>query len=287
MFSYMSILFLLLMGAGLGVLLYCAKTQGRNPNANMMAMCAVIVLVFSFAGFIWKGTAGGGSAMSDTAEHAAAWDELTYSYFADEVAKASVGRRVLIFIDKAAECDSVYRKRVDIFKSTLEAAGIQCRESCSTPAALSTGAKNDEMGSPSPEDSNNVPPSVIGAAVRVTLTAKEYNDTIDANPECNLIVFFTALPVDWYDILVFSSYSPSDADAKKVVLSEYADCSYMAMHISSGRITHVMRFKPDPKLYNGNPPKDTKTAFEERYLLITPDNLNEIGSRYQCRVFCQ
>lgn len=50
--------------------------------------------------------------------------------------------------------------------------------------------------------------------------------------------------------------------------------------IEAGVVIAAVRRRPNPQLVKGDPPKDLDTAFDQRFLLITPQNISTIRNTY-------
>ena len=93
------------------------------------------------------------------------------------------------------------------------------------------------------------------------------------------------------DIMVFACNMPMDYQAaefwrdsdvpKLVVLS--GPVSELTNAIKQGKVIAAVMANPDAEYEQKPPPTDVDEAFGKRYLLLTPDNVEEIASKYQER----
>jgi hypothetical protein len=98
------------------------------------------------------------------------------------------------------------------------------------------------------------------------------------------------------DIVLFIAEAPSfleeaeswDDDAlPRVAFCEGAAFEMLGPQFKAGRIVCAVTASPEPMEELTYPPSDVKEAFRERYLLITPENIEEIRSKYPNRFYMQ
>ena len=92
--------------------------------------------------------------------------------------------------------------------------------------------------------------------------------------ECDLLVAISELPMD-----VFAANFWRSPDAPKVVLTRGSVYEYYGA-IKAGAVVAAIAHHPDATYEQEKPPKDIDAAFAQRYLLITPDNVDEVASKY-------
>ncbi|MCM8531440.1 MAG: hypothetical protein NE330_09795 [Lentisphaeraceae bacterium] len=105
------------------------------------------------------------------------------------------------------------------------------------------------------------------------MTAKDFNKVIEDNRDCDIIIALVPLPFDekeLYKINIFNSenkhlrfgiYNGYIGNLEPLFKEKYIDCMSI--------------WKPEPIIDERPIPEDHQVAFDLRYLLITPENIQE------------
>ena len=109
------------------------------------------------------------------------------------------------------------------------------------------------------------------------ITAQEFDQMLDAHPECNLVISLMGLP---YDFQEMAFWTKSDGERQKLVVinGNFYDLrkAFMANYIQVA-VVH----RPDIKYdVEGEIPDDYKAAFEKRFILITPKTVNQVADQF-------
>lgn len=106
-------------------------------------------------------------------------------------------------------------------------------------------------------------------------SAEQLDDLVaEKAADCDLLIAIAELPQD-FERCRF----PTKADAPKIVLTGGAIYRYAPI-IESGVIVAAIANNPEANWEPAPPPKKVEAAFDERYLLVTPDNINKIAEKY-------
>lgn len=92
--------------------------------------------------------------------------------------------------------------------------------------------------------------------------------------EVDLLIAISELPED-----VFSAGFWRHPDAPKVVLTRGSISEYYKA-IKAEDVVAAIAYHPDATYEQEKPPKDVDEAFAQRYLLITPENVDELDAQY-------
>lgn len=105
--------------------------------------------------------------------------------------------------------------------------------------------------------------------------AEHYNKLIDQHKDCKLLIFLSGLPHDMVNLNIWEKTE----DERPMVALLYGDVFNLKRAIKAGYIT-VLSYKPDVKFSEAAAPSDYKKAFDERYLIITPENIEKLNKKY-------
>lgn len=110
------------------------------------------------------------------------------------------------------------------------------------------------------------------------MQAKYYNKALSGQlNNCDLLIMLRNPPYDIEKLKVWQMSSPP-----KVALMHPGMLSKLKESISRGFITAVVTHKPDANNALNKPvPKDMEEAFNKRYLLITPKNIDKINQKFK------
>lgn len=103
--------------------------------------------------------------------------------------------------------------------------------------------------------------------------AADVDKLIKKHPDCDLIVSLGGLPDDFHKMKLWNKNKRS----KVAVFCwnwKYRD------YIKDGKISAVLAYNPVGKFVAGSVPEGLEEAFKERFLLITPDNLDMITKEF-------
>ena len=108
-------------------------------------------------------------------------------------------------------------------------------------------------------------------------TAAMMNVTIEANTEHDMVVSLLGLPFDFPEMTLWEM---EDDKRPKLGLA-FASVYELQRAIEASFVGVVIAYNPS-YVYDikAQPPEDYKEAFDQRYLLITPENVNEIAAAH-------
>ncbi len=240
-------------------MIVCAKIQKTNPNAKVLAiLCLIIVFGCAIKFMVDQGAFGG-----DTRE--VTLQKESYARFNESAAKA-LGE----FIGKKYANEKIF----------IVAPGgndwAKSKNDNPTPDLLQKyiGGSNVEIGglpyTPNPE---------MGPMMEESSSAKYFNQLFKEKPDVKLFVFTINLPFDPAETGRLSIWNQSKGP--KIALFN-ADVHYLAAEIKKGIVAAAVVLRPDLKQedYEKLSPKNLEDAFKARYLLVTPENVEQMAKQY-------
>lgn len=132
------------------------------------------------------------------------------------------------------------------------------------------GAKGDVSGGAA------MPPPMM-MMPEMMITAKDWDDMLKEFKDADMFITLAGLPMD---VEKMKLWNMKEADRPKVVLVNAQQLSMLYKLIEKGYIQVVLHPNPaapyDPKKLI---PEDPKEAFNDRWLLITPENVKETATK--------
>ncbi|MFW6414154.1 MAG: hypothetical protein ACOCZS_02525, partial [Verrucomicrobiota bacterium] len=110
------------------------------------------------------------------------------------------------------------------------------------------------------------------------MEASDYNEMLEGElDDCELFIMLTDLPYDIEKLSLWRMDNPP-----KTALLTPGRLSELEQAVKQGFVVAVVANNPDADYsMEGSVPKDTEEAFNQRYILITPDNLDELSSEHE------
>lgn len=272
------------MAASFVGMIICKKKQAEFPAAQPLTIALLVLVLGCAVAIIAKSMSGSTKTMIA--------GEMTYNnasatVFGRYLAAEYPGSSALVIVEDKNSTDEFYLARMAALKEGLgEAVKIVAVE---TPDVFATSPVDAAATSddPSAPPAASVPPLMITPVTNLML-AEHFDVLIDQNPGCQLIITMIGLPRDVDNLKMWAM--PEETRPKVAMYSSGSTgiSQYMEA-IAAGSICVALTYSPDAKFDLGNqlPPTDPQAAFDQRYLLITPANLEEIKAKYPGRIFAQ
>jgi len=114
--------------------------------------------------------------------------------------------------------------------------------------------------------------------------AKDFNLLIKKNKP-NIVISLVGLPMDFPKLKIWEQFEDNPEKATKLAIIN-GSVSKLYQPIKSGVIVAVVRYNPDVLVDKDDVyPGDYKKAFAKRYLLITPENVDNIRKKFGKKIF--
>ena len=234
----------------------CAKKQRTNPNAQPIAIgLLVIVIACGIAIMVMTNSFGGDDTQTlieNETRYACAKSEVLGSYLKDKFP----GEKVLV----VAERDFATNKRTDRLIEALKT-GLGSADVEVDTITL------DTKGKMPPEEEMMMP-------IEEMMTAKDFDKLLEKHQDCKLVITMIGLPRDAANMKVWKM--SKDKRPKIALLN--GDVGTMQQAIANGYIVGAVFYKPGVKYTEDPAPKEVQKAFDERYLLVNPDNIKKIAA---------
>lgn len=127
------------------------------------------------------------------------------------------------------------------------------------------------------EDADPLPPEgmMYGFEPFNWFTPEQLDEMLkDHLGKADLLIAISQMPMD-----VFSADFWRSPDAPKVVLTQDPVSEYYGA-IKADAVVAAITYKPDANYEQKKPPKGVDEAFAQRYLLVTPENVDELDAEY-------
>ncbi len=244
-------------------MIICAKKQetvaiAKPAAVGLMALviiCAVVILMRT-------------GVLGDQGTQKIIQNEFTYTkssyvtlgkYIADKIP----GAKILLITDKPRQNDTRTPMLLDAFKQGL--GGKATVAITETPAI----AWPEGRPQPKPEEMDMIP-------LQEMMTAQSFNDLMAKYQDCNLVVSFIGLPNDVENLQIWTM-DPEKRPKMALINGAYHN---LKSAVQSGIVAAIVAVNPKAKFTDEAAPTDVKAAFDKRYILITPDNIDKIAQEY-------
>ena len=262
-----NIFFLATIIAGITGIYFCLKADKKNPKkrapkAGPLALVLLLIIIASTIAILVR------AALSDVRDERFISDELIYSRASGYMLGRSLGKSfpgydaLIITHDKNSA------------NTLLDASLEGLRE------GLGRKVKIAAIDSPIPTQSKKKETTKIFPERMLYLSRKmeadNFDQVIEKYPECNLIISLIGLPKDPHKMSILNIMP--EKRAKLAILS--SNISMLKDRISQGDISAAVINRPGYIPGNEIIPKDIESAFDKRFLLVTPDNVKLVASEH-------
>ena len=239
----------------------CAKKQRTYPNAQTFAVFLLLIVVACGVYILYKtGTFG------DTETERLIQNELKYAkaksiVFGKALKKEFPEARVLVISDRNYEKNERQKALVESLKDGL---------GMITPVEVDTLEMPENKTGMMPEEMEMLP-------LEEMMTAKDFDKIIAKHPKCNLIVSMIGLPRDASTMKLWTQQSAS----RPALALLNGDVHSLKNAITAGFINAVVIYRPGVKFTEDACPEDPQEAFDQRFLIVTPKNIEELSQKYK------
>ena len=115
------------------------------------------------------------------------------------------------------------------------------------------------------------------------IKAEDYNKIVKANKESQMIITFVTLPFSSDELSKISFFNDTALKEKSnIIFGVYNGyVGNLSKYIKTGAVDAMTLWKPNPMIDEKPVPKDTMEAFNKRYMILTPDNIEEMKNTYK------
>jgi hypothetical protein len=198
--------------------------------------------------------------------------EAAYYSLGKELASKAPDEKTLLIVEKDRPEDKRTHVLIQAFKDG--ASGKLNIVSMDTPTLGNLQTKPKETGIPY---IYRMTGKLLVPDIYKVLKAKDYDDLIKKYPECTLVVSLIGLPKDYEELQLWTM--PPDKRPKLALIN--CSCQNLKNAVRSGAIIAVAAVNPKAVFDEQPAPSDPNNAFKRRYIMITPENVMEIGDTYK------
>ncbi len=260
----MQIVLYALMIAGFGGMLWANrqyKAQGAAWGKPVAAVSGIFALLMAFTSIVIHSVGGGNKSDSkDMLKGEMRYQSVGFKFFGQELAKRHPGAKILVIRGRSSQESEMGIAKMAGFEEGLagkcEIVGIE-------PVMETMEMMMSPEMTGEPEDMQEE-----------MYSAELLEKLIKQNPAANMIVSFVGLPEGWQKLELWR-----DPEKRPKLALANAYIYELKPVIEQGFISTVLHHKPT-RFDSKEPPADDQMAFDKRFLLITPENANELGEQY-------
>lgn len=237
-------------------MLMCAKKQRTNPRAQLYAI-GLLIVVIACGGVIMVKTMGSGDTQKLIANELA-YAKATAIILGKNLAIDYSGSKALIIADQNWEKNKRQKILIDGLKEGFG-------------SGITVGA----IDAPMPENAQQGPEGMPMMMMEM-MTAADFDAVIAKHPDCNLIVSLIGLPRDVGNMALWQQ---EEENRPKMALL-FGEIYDKVNEIAAGALVACVSYRPGVKFSEEPAPEDPQEAFDKRYILITPKNVQEVAEKY-------
>ncbi|OPZ31721.1 MAG: hypothetical protein BWZ02_00049 [Lentisphaerae bacterium ADurb.BinA184] len=270
-------LYIVIALAGVGAVLGLIKMkQGVEWGKPLTVACALVALVLAI-GSMFRGGGPSQREINDIRKRELAYERISTKKLGTYLAEKFSGGKALViksveFMPQQAVDPRFEAQMAGLKEGLGEAVEIGAVVSPEIPEEYKKYMESMPKG-PEGEDMGY---AMMGPMMDTMLQAKDFNKLIKEMPEgTNLIISLIGLPMDLNNLSLWTM-----KNAPKLVLVSAMNLPQLQEAIREGYVTAMLTYRPDPDMQDPSIPKDPEAAFNKRYLLVTPENVQELAGQY-------
>lgn len=242
-------------------MLYCAKKQKVYAYAQPIAITLLVVILCCMVIILTK-TMGSGD-IARIIENEITYAKAGAFVMGQRIAEKYPKRTALVIASKDWEQN---RRTTEIIDALKKGMGDKV-----------TIKKIDYPKVPPPKIKDpSMPEEDMLYMMEDMVQAEHYNELIDENKDCNLLIFLAPLPNDMVNMNIWEM----NKEQRPMVALLFSDAFSLQRAIKAGYII-CLSYKPGVKFDEEDPPSDPKAAFDKRYIIISPENVDEIAKEFK------
>lgn len=257
----------IVMIVGLVGLVYCSKKQKKNRNLQKVAIGLLAVVIIAGVFFMYKSGIFGNNKAAGMIANERKYTRAAAYVFGQTIGEKMDGGSALIITGYPNSKGELSKNTQMIIDSIKKGAGDKLIFKVDCPQIPEyEGMPYDRR-----------PP------LREIMLAEEFDKLLQKHPNCNLIVSLIGLPQeDFEDMEIFKQ----PIEQRRKMAFFLGNIYFFFSDILDGTIIACLTHKPGVKYgdSDGEPipaPDDKQKAFEKRYMIITPDNVEKMQDEYK------
>lgn len=258
----------ILMAAALVGMVVCAKKQSTNPKAKPAAVALLIIVIICAIVILHQtdiiGTGSTARLIENEMKYAGSSTEILGKYLAEKYPDS----KVLLVIDREFEENQRQKTMIESLKKGFN----------NKISITATVSPLENIPDEYPEETETVPSGPEGTLppLMEMTTAADFDALVEKNAGCDMIISLIGLPMDAQNMALWQM--PDETRPKVALVS--SDIFNLKNAIKAGFIVAVVAYSPQAVFDESRVPADPQKVFDRRYLLITPENVDEMEAKH-------
>ncbi len=235
----------------------CAKKQRTNPRAQPVAIFLLVVVIACGVTILFQtGTIGSGET-EKLIQNELRFAKAQAFVLGNTLASKYPGEKILIVTDKNFAQNNRQKELVEGFKAGLNSRGGE----------VVTDTPEIKLPAGMPED--------MMMPLEEMIKAADFDKLIAKYADAKIVVSLIGLPRDADKMALWSK----EANKRPKMALLNCDISSMRRGIKGGYIVAAVSYKPGVKFTEDPCPKDPQEAFNQRYIILMPDNVDKVDQK--------
>lgn len=283
-------------------MIFCAKKQQVSPIAKPIAVALMIVVMSCAVVILYNTGIFGDPSVAKFMKNEEIYIRSKSIVLGKYLAGKTPGAKALLVVDNIPN----NKMQEQVIAALREGMGSQitivAEDSPTAPPAITDPLPAPEAGTPeagTEEGATPTPPPAPAAptppppgggpgmppnfmemrSLRESMKAVDFDAMMKRHPDCNLIISLIGLPMDIENMEIWYAEETPEAPKPKIALMD-ANIYNLKAAILSGIVVGTVTYSPTAKFDESTPPEDVQQAFDKRFLLITPENVEAVATQY-------
>ncbi|MEA2011585.1 MAG: hypothetical protein U9O87_00650 [Verrucomicrobiota bacterium] len=246
-------------------MIYGLKETKKNKPIGKPITAVSIAFALLFA--LLHTCSQGGTDIKDIIAKEMQYTKASTIILGQQLAKIAPGSKALVIIKPKTNYNKDRENALlDGLKEGLETGDISI-------AALVALQVPKEAKRQMPEGMYEVPP------IEYWFTAKIFNEVIEKNKDCDLIISLVGLPPSQKELSQIKLWSMKEGERPKLAIINTPVYDLMPL-FTEKLISVAVSYNPNAVYDEEQPPKEVRAAFDKRYILITDDNVADVSAKF-------
>jgi hypothetical protein len=238
----------------------CAKKQRTYPNAQPFAIGLLVVVIICGVVILYKtGTFG------DTETQRLIANEMKFAkskaiVLGEKMRTKYPGVKTLVVANHNYQKSQRQQELIAGLKEGLGIAAITVVDTLEFPE------KDERMG----------PGEIEMMPLEEMMTSREFDALLKKHPDCRLVITMIGLPRDASGMKLWTQ----DESKRPALAMLNGEIHSLKNAIKAGLIAAAVSYRPGIKFSEDPCPENPQEAFDERYIIITPENVDEMAAKY-------
>ncbi len=255
-------------------MIICAKKQEMVPAAKPAAIACMGVIVACAGGILIKtGMFGDGGNTKLIA------NEMVYVKSAPYILGKYVGTKypnskILLFVDEGKNNirqDEMISELKRGLGASCEIVGTEC------PKPIVLPPDGEELPATDATSNPAFPSMEMMVPIQELMTAESASEAISKYSGITMLITLVGFPRNFKDMDMW--YEEDETKRLKVAVVN-GEIYQLGPGIHSGQIVAAATYNPQAKFDESKAPSDPQAAFDKRYILVTPENVEETAQKY-------